>query len=154
MDFATLMGPGRETLGHDAARRLQVMLDRDRAGIVVADFDIRRADPPARVADALRAVVAARDDAATEAMQAQSWSRQLVATAQGEAGAFDKVYDQYRHAPDVTRRQMYYATMERVLAQSDKVIVDAPGTTMALPQPAPIQSAPKTGTDAGPANGH
>jgi hypothetical protein len=47
--------------------------------------------------------------------------------------------------------------MERVLAQSDKVIVDAPGTTMALPalpQPAPIQSAPKTGTDAGPANGH
>jgi|GEM_PF-154006 len=179
MDFATVMGAGvagtgRDTLGHDAARRLQVMLDRDRAGIAVTGIDIRRADPPAHIADALRAVIAARGDAATEAMQAHSWARQLVVTAQGEAGAFDAVYDQYRHAPDVTRRQMYYATMERVLAQSDKVIVDAPGTTMALPpliqptqvQPTQVQSPQvqstgpqktgndKTGNDAGAANGH
>ena len=174
MDFATVtgagaIGTGRDRLGHDAARRLQVMLDRDRAGIAVTGIDIRRADPPAHIADAMRAVVAARGDAATEAVQAHSWARQLVVAAQGEAGAFDAVYDQYRHAPDVTRRQMYYATMERVLAQSDKVIVDAPGTTMALPpliQPAQIQAAQiqatgpqktgndKTGNAAGAANGH
>ena len=52
--------------------------------------------------------------------------------AQAEAGAFDKIYAQYRLAPDVTRREMYYATMERVLSQSDKVIVDAPGTATTL----------------------
>jgi len=152
MDFAgpALMGSGRETLGHDAAGRLQALLDHDHAGISVTGIDIRRADPPARVADALRAVTAARSDADAEALQAHSWSRQLVATAQGEAGAFDKVYEQYRHAPDVIRRQMYYATMERVLAQSDKVIVDAPGTTIAMPAPANPVLPPKSGD----ANGH
>ena len=37
--------------------------------------------------------------------------------AQGEAAAFDKVYEQYKLAPEVTRRRMYYETMERVLSE-------------------------------------
>jgi membrane protease subunit HflK len=48
---------------------------------------------------------------------------------------------------------MYYATMERVLAQSDKVIVDAPGTSTVLPPlPAPAAEPPSRGTKAG--DGH
>jgi membrane protease subunit HflK len=133
MDFRGVIGAGRDVLAHEAARRLQALLDRDQAGIAIDGIDLRRADPPAHVADALRAVAAARNDAATEATQAQSWSRQLVVHAQGEAGAFDKVYAQYRLSPEITHRQMYYATMERVLSQSDKVIVDAPGTPTTLP---------------------
>ncbi len=101
------------------------------------------------MAEALRAVTAARGDAQTEALQAHSWAHQWVLTAQGEAGEFDRVYDEYRHAPDVIRRQMYYATMERVLAQSDKVLVDAPGTTVALPPITPAKPA-----NDGAANGH
>ena len=148
-----MAGGGRDALGHAAARRLQTLLDRDEAGIVIDGIDIRRADPPARVADAWRAVAAARNDAATEATQAQSWSRQLIVHAQAEAGAFDKIYAQYRLAPEVTRREMYYATMERVLGQSDKVIVDAPGTALALPTPAESAApAPVTPLKAG--NGH
>ena len=133
VDFATVMGGGHDALGHEAARRLQALLDRDRAGIAIDGIDIRRADPPARVADALRAVTSARNDAANEATEAHSWSQQLIVHAEGEAGAFDRLYAQYRQAPDVTRREMYYATMERVLGQSDKVIVDAPGTVTTLP---------------------
>jgi membrane protease subunit HflK len=138
MDFSAAMGGGRAgsehgALGHEAARRLQALLDRYQAGIIIDGIDIRRVDPPARVADSLRAVAAARTEAATEAAQANSWAHQWIVHAQGEAGAFDQVYAQYRRAPDITRRQMYYATMERVLAQGDKVIVDAPGTTMTLP---------------------
>lgn len=152
-DFPAAIGGGRDALGHVAARLLQVLLDRDQAGIVVDGIDIRRADPPAHVADALRAVAAARSDAATEAMQAQSFSRQLIVHAQGEAGAFDKIYAQYRLAPEVLRREMYYATMERVLSQSDKVIVDAPGTVTTLPVlAAPTGEAPANVAKAG--NGH
>ena len=54
---------------------------------------------------------------------------------QGDAAAFDKVYDQYRLAPEVTRRRMYYETMERVLSNNDKVIVAADGVTSYLPLP-------------------
>ena len=45
------------------------------------------------------------------------------------AAAFDKVYEQYRLAPEVTRRRMYYETMERVLSNVDKTIIEAPGVT-------------------------
>jgi membrane protease subunit HflK len=46
------------------------------------------------------------------------------------------VYGQYKLAPEVTKRRMYYETMERVLSQTDKVIVEAPGTVPYLPLPA------------------
>ncbi|HYZ47291.1 MAG TPA: protease modulator HflK, partial [Sphingomonas sp.] len=53
--------------------------------------------------------------------------------AQGEAASFDKVYEQYKLAPDVTRKRMYYETMEDVLSKVDKTIVEAPGVASYLP---------------------
>ncbi len=41
--------------------------------------------------------------------------------------SFDKVYEQYKLAPVVTKRRMYYETMERVLQNVDKTIVETPG---------------------------
>ena len=67
--------------------------------------------------------------------QARAYALQLTAKAQGEATAFDKVYEQYKLAPDVTRRRMYYETMEQVLSKVDKTIVEAPGVTPYLPLP-------------------
>ena len=52
---------------------------------------------------------------------------QLTQKAQGEAAAFDKVYEQYSLAPEVTRRRMYYETMEQILPKVDKTIIEAPG---------------------------
>lgn len=151
MDFADVIGPARNRLATQAARQLQALLDRDQAGTGIDGIDLRRSDPPARITEAMRAVVAARNDAANEAVQAHSWSNQLIIHARGEAGAFDKIYAQYRLAPEVTRRQMYYATMERVLSQNDKVIVDAPGTVTTLP-PLRGDAVPAAGAKAG--NGH
>jgi len=50
----------------------------------------------------------------------------------------------------VTRRRMYYETMERVLQNVDKTIVEAPGVTpyLALPEikkQAPRQQQPQQG---------
>ena len=56
-----------------------------------------------------------------------TYAQQVIAKAQGDAAAFDKVYEQYRLAPGVTRRRMYYDTMEAVLANTDKTIVE-PGS--------------------------
>ncbi len=53
--------------------------------------------------------------------------------AQGEAAAFDKVYEQYKLAPEVTRRRMYYETMEAVLSNTDKTIVEPAGIAPYLP---------------------
>ena len=44
--------------------------------------------------------------------------------APGEAARFISVYDEYVKAPDVTRRRMYLETMEKVLGDVNKVILD------------------------------
>ena len=45
------------------------------------------------------------------------------------------MFEQYQVAPEVTRRRMYYETMEDVLAKTDKTIVEAPGVVPYLPIP-------------------
>ena len=83
--------------------------------------------------DAFKAVSAAQQEAQSYINQSRSYAQQIIARAQGEATSFDKVYEQYRLAPEVTRRRMYYETMEQVLAKSDKTIVEAPGVVPYLP---------------------
>jgi modulator of FtsH protease HflK len=78
-------------------------------------------------------VSAAQQQAQSYLNDARAYALQLTAKAQGEAAAFDKVYAQYKLAPEVTRRRMYYETMERVLSKVDKTIVEAPGVQTYLP---------------------
>ena len=86
--------------------------------------------------DAFKKVTAAQQQAQSFINNANAYSLQLRQKAQGDATAFDKVYEQYKLAPDVTRRRMYYETMEQVLSKVDKTIVEAPGVTpyLALPE--------------------
>ena len=46
---------------------------------------------------------------------------------------FNKELDEYRKAPDVTRRRLYLETMERVLGSVDKVIIDSKGGQGVVP---------------------
>ena len=95
--------------------------------------EVKKADPPTKVIGAFQQVTAAQQDAERDRSNARAWAQQLLARAQGDAAAFDKVYEQYKLAPEVTKRRMYYETMERVLANNDKVVVEANGVTPYLP---------------------
>ena len=127
------LGPGRTLIGNQVQERMQRILDDYNSGIRIQGVAIKQADPPARVNDAFKDVTAAQQDAQAARNQAQSYAKQIVARAEGEAAQFDKVYEQYKLAPEVTRRRMYYETMEAVLAKSDKTIVEAPGVNTYLP---------------------
>lgn len=129
------MGSGRQQIEQNVRDRMQKVLDAYRSGVLIQGVDIKKTDPPAKVVDAFKEVLAAQQDAQSEINRAQSWAQQLTARAGGEATAFDKVYEQYKLAPEVTRRRMYYETMERVLSQTDKVIVETPNTQAYLPLP-------------------
>ena len=128
-------GSGRAQVEQRVRVRMQAILDAYRSGVLVQGVEIKKADPPAKVIDAFQAVTAAQQNAQRDINNAQAWAQQLTARAQGDAAAFDKVYEQYRLAPDVTRRRMYYETMERVLSNNDKIIVEAPGVNSYLPLP-------------------
>jgi membrane protease subunit HflK len=130
------MGDRRAEIELQVADGMQRILDAYRAGIQIQGVAIKQADPPDAVNDAFKQVTAAQQDAKSYVNQANAYALQITAKAQGEATAFDKVYDQYRLAPEVTRRRMYYETMEQVLGKVDKTIIEAPGVTpyLALPQ--------------------
>ena len=121
------IGNGRNRIEAQVQNLMQQILDDYRSGIRIQGVAISRADPPAAVNDAFKDVTAAQQDTVANLNNARSYAQQIIARAQGEAGQFDRVYAQYRLAPEVTRRRMYYETMEAVLAKNDKTVVEAPG---------------------------
>ena len=108
------------------------------------NFD--RADPPREVIDAFREVQAAeqqrdrlqseadayanrvlagaRGEAAQVLEEAEAYRARVVNEAQGEASRFTAVLTEYASAPEVTRKRLYLETMEQVLGDVDKIIVD------------------------------
>ncbi len=131
----TFSGQGRAAIELDVRERMQRTLDGYQAGIRVLGVEIEKADPPAQVVDAFRDVQVAEQNADAARNQARGYAQQVLAQAEGEAEAFDKVYEQYRLAPQVTRQRLYYETMERVLSQTDKTIVETNNVTPYLPLP-------------------
>lgn len=127
------IGPQRSQIEARVGQRMQELLDSYRAGVAVQGVAIRQADPPAEVNEAFKSVSAAQQQAQSYLNEARAYALQLTAQASGEADAFDKVYSEYRLAPEVTRRRMYYETMEQVLAKTDKTVVEANGVTPYLP---------------------
>jgi membrane protease subunit HflK len=125
---------------------MQKTLDSYQAGVQVTQVQLQKVDPPAQVIDSFRDVQAARADAERVQNEAQSYANrivpeargrssqitqnaegyreQTVAEAKGQTSRFLKVYDEYKKAPEVTRRRMYLETMERVFNGTDKIIID------------------------------
>jgi membrane protease subunit HflK len=137
------MGDKRSEIEAQVAENMQRILDAYRSGVQIQGVAIKQADPPDAVNDAFKEVTAAQQDAQSYINQSRAYALQLTAKAQGEATAFDKVYEQYKLAPDVFRRRMYYETMEQVLSKVDKTIVEAPGVTPYLPLPQVQKSQPR-----------
>jgi membrane protease subunit HflK len=155
MTLEAAIGSGRGEIESRVEQTMQRLLNDYRAGIAIQGVAVNQSVPPNAVNEAFLQVSAAQQQAQSDINQARAYAQQITARAQGEAAAFDKVYGQYRSAPEVTRRRMYYETMERILARVDSTIVEAPGVTpyLALPelqrrqqgqaaQPAPAQPAP------------
>jgi membrane protease subunit HflK len=133
------------------AELMQEVLDSWGTGISVVEVQIRSADPPQEVAAdfrevnnavqdadskkneadtyANRVVNEAKGDAARIIEGAQAYREQAEREAKGEAARFDQLYAEYRRAPGVTRERLYIETMQRILQNTNKVVIDAKGAT-------------------------
>lgn len=133
-----------QTSVHDLMQRT---LDEYKAGIQILEVQLQKVDPPAQVIDAFRDVQAARADleraqneaqtyanrvvpeargrAAQILQNAEAYREQTVAEATGQTSRFNKVFEEYAKAPQVTRQRMYLETMERLLSGTDKIILDS-----------------------------
>ena len=154
-ELAPILNRDRGTIGEDLKLAVQSTLDAYESGINVVRVNLDRADPPREVIDSFREVQAAqqerdrlekeadayanrvlanaRGEAASVVERAEGYRADAVNTAEGEAARFNSVYDEYVKAPDVTRRRMYLETMEKVLGQANKIILDGDGGQGVVP---------------------
>ena len=162
----------------DAVRDIiQTTLDAYGAGLAINAISIEDAAPPREVADAFDEVQRAEQDedrfveesnldsnqklgqARGEAAQireeAAAYKNRVVQEAQGEAQRFISVYDEYAKAPDITRERLFIETMEKVLKDSNKVIIgqEGQGVVPYLPLPELQKRAPAQPPGQTPAQG-
>ncbi len=149
------IGPGRTVIEARVQQAMQAILDEYNSGVRVRGVSIKNASAPAAVDEAFKQVTAAQQESEGARNQARAYAQQVTALAQGQAAQFDKIYEQYKLAPEVTRRRLYYETMEAVLAKSNKTVVETRGVTPYLPLPAargnPAQPQVQQGQQAQPA---
>ncbi|KPQ11502.1 MAG: membrane protease subunit HflK [Saliniramus fredricksonii] len=125
---------------------MQATLEDYSAGVTIRVVQLQAAVPPAQVREAFfdvnaaqqdlvrlqneaetyasRVVPEARGRAARIIQEAEGYRERVVNDAQGQASRFTQVFDEYVNAPDVTRERLFLETMERVLAGTDKVVID------------------------------
>ena len=144
------LGSGRTTIEGRVAEQTQALLNSYRAGVRIQGVTLNRAAAPQQIVEDFNKVTVAQQEAVAEVNRANAYAQQVISKAQGEAGAFDRVYAQYKLAPEVTRRRMYYETMEKVLARSDKTVIEQGGVVPYLPLggqrlPSPPPAAPAAG---------
>ena len=154
-----ILTAGRSRIEIEVQDIIQSLLDEYESGIQITQVQTQKADPPDQVIDAFRDVQAARadmvrskneaeayandviprarGDAAKILQEAEAYKKQVVAAAEGEASRFVAIYNEYAKAKQVTQERMYLETMEKVLADIDKVIIDrkAGGVVPYLPLP-------------------
>jgi membrane protease subunit HflK len=146
-DIQPILTGARQTVEAAVQDLMQKTLDHYGAGILIQQVQLQKVDPPTQVIDAFRDVQAARIDLDRSVNEAQTYANsvvpqargkvaqitqaaeayksQTVAQATGQTSRFTSIYDQYKKAPDVTRERMYLETMEKVLGESDKVIINS-----------------------------
>ncbi len=141
-----ILTEGRSKIEIDTQEIIQNILDEYNSGIQITQVQTQKADPPDQVIDAFRDVQAARADmerskneaeayandviprargeAAKILQAAEAYKKEVVAKAEGEASRFLAIYREYAKAKQVTQERMYLETMEKVLADINKIIID------------------------------
>lgn len=146
-----IISTGRGQVQQRTLELMQSVLDSYDSGVRVVEVQIRTANPPEEVIAAFREVASAgqereslineanayrnrvvneaKGDASRIRQSAEGYRERVVREAEGAASRFNQVYAEYSQAPGVTRDRLYLETMERVLRQSNKVIIDGEGAS-------------------------
>lgn len=144
--LAPILNRDRGIIAERLKDLIQTTLDSYDSGLNVVRVNFDRADPPGEVIDAFKNVqsaeqqrdrlqkeadayantvlAGARGQAAQLLEEAEGYRAQVVNEAEGEASRFSSVLAEYQKAPEVTRKRLYLETLEEVLGQVDKVILD------------------------------
>jgi membrane protease subunit HflK len=136
---------GRGEIVRQTKDLTQEILDRYQTGLILTSVNLQDPQPPEEVQGAFEDAIKAREDEERFKNQAEAYALDIlpkargdatrlredamayrdkvVANAEGEASRFSQTRVEYEKAPEITRKRMYLETMEYVLANSSKVVM-------------------------------
>ena len=147
MDF--VLYEGRADIAARAKVLMQQILDRYKTGISISQVTLQNIQPPEQVQDAFDDAVKAGQDrerlkneaeayfndvvprargvASRLKEEAEGYKLSVIANAEGEASRFAQIFTEYQKAPQVTRQRLYLDTMQTVMNNTSKILVDQKG---------------------------
>ena len=148
-ELAPILNRDRQAIADSAQELIQQTMDSYNSGVSIVRLNLDKADPPREVLDSFREVQAAeqerdrlqrqadayanqvlagaRGQAAQQLEEAEGYRAQQVNQAEGEASRFTAILEEYKKAPEVTRKRLWLETVERVYSATDKIILDNSG---------------------------
>lgn len=152
VELHQVLTEGRAAIAIDIKTRLQSYLDRYQTGIYVTTVNIEDAQPPKEVQAAFDDVIRAKEDeqrvkneaetykngivpearglAQRQMEEANGYKEQVIAYAEGETQRFNQLLVEYERAPVVTRERLYIDSMQKILSNTSKVMVDGNGNNL------------------------
>lgn len=144
LDF--VLTEGRGAIAATIQQRVQTLMDKYKTGLLVTSVNMQPAKPPEQVKEAFDDAIKAREDKERSENKAEAYANQIlpqargeaarivadakayrdkvVAESEGEASRFTAVLTEYEKAPGVTHERLYLETMEQVMGDTNKVILD------------------------------
>ena len=160
-----ILTDGRDLIENQVKDNIQKTLNRYNSGVEILQVAIKEASPPEPVVADFQDVQAAlldkerfvqeataiankilpqsRAQVTQIEQEAEAYKQQIIAAANGDTSRFNKIYDEYKKAPDVTKKRLYLETMEVVYADKKKLFISGNKGGDVLPY-LPVQDVLKT----------
>jgi membrane protease subunit HflK len=150
MDF--VLTTGRDQVAQEVKTASQALINDYGLGIQITAVTMQDAQPPVQLKAAFDDVVKAREDeqryinearayandivpkarGASQRLlaEAEAYKSEVVSKSEGEAYRFSQILTEYTKAPGVTKERLYRETLEDVLSNTNKVIVDSSSNSL------------------------
>lgn len=147
MDF--VLTEGRSQIVADIKAEIQQVMNSYDSGIQITSVNLQDAQPPEQVQNAFEDAIKAREDkqrlineaeayandvvpkargaAARLTQESEGYKSRIISAAEGDVSRFTQILNEYKKAPEVTRKRIYLDTMESVMSGTDTVMVDVKG---------------------------
>ena len=153
--ISSVLAEGRKDIEIKSIEAIQIVLDNYGSGVQITQLQLQKVDPPDQVIDSFRDVQRARADkekfineaiayrndiipkargeAAKIVQESEAYKKEVVARSEGDANRFNSILKSYKNNEDVTKNRIYLETLEEVLQNASKVIIDTKQGSGVLP---------------------
>ena len=154
MTMDDILTTGRAVVRENTWKSLNAIIEPYDMGLEVIDVNFQSARPPEEVKDAFDDAIKAQEDEQRYIREAEAYARgqepiargnaqriieeataykdQVVLEAKGEVERFQRLLPEYKTSPELLRERLYIQSMEKVMTNTPKVMMDGNGNNLTV----------------------